>query len=340
MPWLRIGDPVQLGPVLFFDYPADDLPVTLSTVDRDRLDRVKRAYLTWPEQDEVRSIVVATIDSSFSLRPLTDDERTLVRRAGYALAFSSLAFGYHNPVLPCSSDNFLLYHQMLDGSGGIAVQSGRKLTGFGDGVKMKFVCPPWTPTSLVPTRPDNDFVTSLGLLISRDDAAELRRLWLALESFFYALTDNEMYKGLWRLVHLNIALEALLDFANRREFVARIGKWVDPYSRGAETVSLFNGPGQYTLAQQWASDFYNVRNALVHGHIDTPADTLLFWRGVRPHAEIAVRVFRMCVREILATYVRGPASYGGQPVRIGDIDFDDWILDNDDPDVVERRPGG
>ena len=35
----------------------------------------------------------------------------------------------------------------------------------------------------------------------------MRRLWLALESFLYALTDNEMSKGLWQLVHLNIAFD-------------------------------------------------------------------------------------------------------------------------------------
>lgn len=340
MPWLRIGNPVRIGPILFFDYPSDDLPVTLGADDRDRLDRVKRAYLTWPEQEEVRSVVVAAVDAWSPLRPLRDDERALVRRAGYALAFSSLAFGYHNPVLPCSSDNFLLYHQMLDGTGGTAVRSGRKLMGFSDGVKMQFVCPPWTPTSLVPTRPQDDFVTPLGQLIDRDGTRELRRLWLALESFFYALTDNEMYKGLWRLVHLNIALESLLNFSDRHQFVSQIGKWTGPYSRGTETVTLFKGPGEYTLAQRWASDFYAVRNSLVHGDIDTQSDTLVFWRGVRPHAEIAVRVFRMCVRELLATYVQGPEAHGGQPMRIADIDFDDWVLDADDAGAAERRKPG
>ena len=64
MPWVRLGDPVTIGPVVFFDYPGETIPVSLSAADRDRLGRLKALYRTWPEQDEVPSIVVAAIDAA------------------------------------------------------------------------------------------------------------------------------------------------------------------------------------------------------------------------------------------------------------------------------------
>lgn len=102
----------------------------------------------------------------------------------------------------------------------MAVQTGRQLMAFSEADLIRFVRAPWTPSDSVPTRPRKDFIAPLSELIERDDESALRRLWLALESFFYALTDNEMSKGLWQLVHLNIAFEALLNFGNREEFVS------------------------------------------------------------------------------------------------------------------------
>lgn len=323
MPWIKLGDPVSIGPVTFFDYPAEDVPVALDTADRARLDELKALYRTWPAQDEISTMVVAAFDASAPLRPLADDERLLVRRTGHALAFACLAHGYHAPFAGCSSDNFLLYHQNFDGSSGMAVQTGRKLIGFSDAKLMRFVCPPWTPSELVPARPDKDFVKPLSAVITREDDPALRRLWLALESFFYALTDSEMSKGLWQLVHLTIAFEALLNFRSRREFVQRVGRLCAPYCERTERATLFDEPGDYTLVQMWASDYYEIRNALVHGKPD--ANLPLRWRGGPTHAEIAVRVFRMCVRERLAGYVPGPEALGGQPLRFLDIDFDEWV---------------
>ena len=337
MPWVLLGEPVTIGPVVFFDYPGETTPVTLSAADRAHLDRLKALYRTWPAQDEVPSIVIAAIDASAALRPLTEPERALVRRAGHALAFACLAHGYHAPFAGCSADNFLLFHQNFDGSPGIAVQTGRKLMGFSDAHLLRFVCAPWTPSELVPTRPNDDFVAPLVELIGRDDDANLRRLWLALESFFHALTDNEMSKGLWQLVHLNIAFEALLNFRDRKQFVSRVGRLCAPYCRRTERVALFadQGDRDYSLVQIWASDFYEIRNALVHGKPD--AALPLFWRDVRSHSEIAVRVFRMCVRERLAKYVPAPEVLGRQPIRIVDSDFDGWALDERADAVLRRR---
>ena len=337
MPWVRLGDPVTIGAVVFFDYPGETIPIALTAADRTLLDRLKALYRTWPEQDEVPSIVVAAIDTSAPLRPITDEERALVNRAGYALAFACLAHGYHAPFAGCSADNFLLFHQNFDGSPGMAVQTGRKLMAFSDADLIRFVCAPWTPSELVPTRPDKDFITPLSELIERDDEATLRRLWLALESFFYALTNSEMSKGLWQLVHLNIAFEALLNFSNRNEFVKRVGRLCEPYCRLTERVTLFQDEGErdYSLVQIWASEFYEIRNALVHGKPD--ATLPRFWRDLRSHSEIAVRVFRTCVRERLAEYVPGPEWLGGQPIRIVDIDFDGWVLDERAPAVLLRR---
>jgi hypothetical protein len=183
MPWVPLGDPVTIGPVVFFDYPGEAIPVSLTSAARTRLDRLKALYRTWPEQDEVPSIVVATIDASAPLRPITDEERALVNRAGYALAFACLGHGYHAPFAGCSADNFLLFHQKFDGSSGIAVHTGRKMMAFTDANLLRSVCAPWMPAELVPTRRDQDFIATLSELIERDAKPALRRLWPALESF-------------------------------------------------------------------------------------------------------------------------------------------------------------
>lgn len=91
----------------------------------------------------------------------------------------------------------------------------------------------------------------------------------------------------------------------------------------------------YSLVQIWASEFHKIRNALVHGKPD--ATLPRFWRDLRSHSEIAVRVFRMCVRERLVEYVPGPVWRGGQPIQIVDIDFDGWVLDERAASVLRRR---
>jgi hypothetical protein len=91
-----------------------------------------------------------------------------------------------------------------------------------------------------------------------------------------------------------------------------------------ETASLFREEASYNRAQLWASDFYGVRNDLVHGKPDAEAASPL--AGIRLHEEIALRVFRMCVRERLAEYVPGNPARGGEPDELSDLGFDDWVV--------------
>lgn len=335
MPWARIGDPVTLGSVTFFDYPGEDVEALLSPEDRSFLDRIKPAYVTWPDQQEVKTLVLAVIDTEHPLRELSRNERRVVDRAGHALAFACLAHGYHHPFLQCSSDNFLLYHQLFDGSPGMAVQFRTGLHAFSDASLLRFVCPPWAPSALTPIRPHEGFTAGLAPLLARSEEPAIRRLWLALESFFYAMTDSEMSKGTWRLMHLNVAFEALLNFGNSKQFVSRIGSLYAPYARQHEPATLFDDKtANYNLAELWAYDFYSVRNRIVHG--DARADVALFWRDIRSHDEIAVRLFRICVLETLAKLV-GEEVLGGPALRIVDSGFDDWIVNDSDPHVVQRR---
>jgi len=338
MPWCRVGKPIQVGPVTFFDYPGDGSPHDLAEADRCSLDSLKSAYRTWPEQDEVTSLVVATFDTAHPLRTATDDERALVQRAVYALAFSCLAYGYHHPYLTCCADNFILYHQNFDPStDAIAVESGRALQHFTDSTMVRFVRPTWLLDLGAPVQPAEEFLKPLSAVIEQDDPG-LRRLWLAIESYVYALTDHEMSRPIWRYVHLAIAFEALLNFSSRSEFVRKIGLLCRPYEyRARETVELFRskGPQEYSIVQIWAAEFYDIRNDLVHGKPDFKVP--VYWRDVRRHLEIANHVFRMCVRERLAEHVPGPAARGGQPIRLADCDFEEGVLDDQDPAVVHRR---
>jgi hypothetical protein len=328
MPWVRVGQPRRCGGVTFFDYPSDHAP-EFDARDRRRISNVIRPYHRFLASKPVESVVVASYDPIEPLRRLGDDERSVVRRAAHALAFSSVAYDYFRGYAVLSSDNFLLYHQMLEGDGSeIAVESGRKLIGGLKTAALNITAPPWVPESEVPAAADEDFLDPLGKVLELREPVGLR-LWLALESYYYAMTDAEMARPLWRLAHLAMAFEALLNFESKKQFVDRIGRLCRPFCAAGTTSKLrFGGDyveDKWLVPQLWAYDFYDLRNRLVHGK---PGDVDTRWKGGRWHVEIASRVLRSCVRERLRELVPNFDWESRVGARILLAGLDRWMLES------------
>lgn len=348
LPWVQLKSPVRVGPVTFFslvrDEPLDLAPdiAVVSKADERRLRNLARCYRRWPDQAHVPAITVAVRDADAPLRGLTDRERLHVRRATWALAFTTVSKSYFASYDALSSDNFVVYHQNITGNATtIAVHAGRNISGPHLTRSLKMVAPPYAPDCRRAIAADRRLLELLGPWVVQN-RPEHRRLWGALEQYLHAMTDSEMYDPRWRVVQLTAALQGLLRARDQVGVVRKLGPLCAPYCgedrRETRTLKLGRSEedGPWFLPQLWAYDVHDVRNPTAHG--DALYEAPLTWEGGLRHDAIASRVLRACVREKLLETMTFDNELGPFRTRVFEMDLDDWMRDGQSTRRRRRRP--
>jgi hypothetical protein len=144
----------------------------------------------------------------------------------------------------------------------------------------------------------NPLRRAIDLLLKKPDDRIAPYVWRSLEWFFHAHSSQEHLTEEVRVVLLCMAIEAALCEVSKRDDFAR---------KVSTAVSVLRLPKYYycerngkqirgSILEKWASEFYLLRNSLVHAK--AKKDTPVVWRGGRRrfmHCYLASYVWFECL---------------------------------------------
>jgi len=260
----------------------------------------------------VESVTICT-HGNLDFRPLSDQEYKEIRSAVDSLIFSTIApqtivavRANNKSMGPPSSERFQLITQNFKPeSDDIAVRAGSVLHG---GWKIgEIVFPrPWTVGGSFGD-PDDELVRGFNGVLGDSFSPDTReRIFRSLEWFRFAHAEGEEVSLLSKVVMMAIAFEVILQVpktGHKKRWIAdRLDRWCTTHGHIRETRKVGKGRDQtYSKMAWWSWDFYDLRNAIVHGDAIDPS-VLIYkapGRDWLTHLIVADLVFWECVKREL-----------------------------------------
>lgn len=298
MPWADLGVPMRIGPFQFVPWSK------VSVVDEGVREYLEGYFGRHIDHfgKPVDSVTLVLHDSH-DFTPSSYSPHDQPRDAVDAFIFSTIgppvvaavAANDRNLAPPTADRYQLLQQNFRPGDEDVAVKVGGSTHG-GRIAKINFP-KPWDLGGAFAI-PDDDMAFALGQLMDARAPQGVRvRIFRALEWFRLAHTVGDGASEFSKVVMMATAFEILLQFPDRLKrwhFVTTI----DSLLRRPETLTTtLNAPGGSTqtvgLPAAWASDFYRLRNQIVHGDVVALED-LRFYQWIS-HLVVADVVFWQCV---------------------------------------------
>jgi len=308
MPWAGLGEEFTIGPVSFWPFYAKAEERIPDPAVRDDLTRFFETFV-----DNVGKPVKTIAAGSYgevNFRRFTPEEGQTISDAVDCLIFAAIATGTKNGVCanntsmaPPSADRFDL--------------AARWVWPIHDGlvVKTENSTNIWSHGEYRITRPVSvggsfcgnyaPLLEGMACVFALDFPADIReRLFRTFEWFRFAHTESTAVSWLHKVVMMATAYEILLDFPDsgkRRYFIGQVDSKLrlsDSY-----TVTLPDGCGgafEVCKAAEWAGQFYNLRNDIIHGALVT-ADRLQYKEWIT-HLIVADLVMLELVKRLLYTH--------------------------------------
>jgi len=298
MPWADLGTPLRIGPFQFVPWSS------LSVVDsgiRDYLDTYFGRHVD--HFGRVVDSVAILLHDSHDFTPSAYRPYEQPRDAADALIFSTIApqvvaamRANDQSLAPPTANRYQLVKQNFwPGDEDVAVRVGDSVHA-GRIERITFPVPWGVGGSFA--LPDEDMAGALGELLTSTAPSDLRvRMFRALEWFRVAHTVGDGTSDFSKVAMMATAFEILLQFPRGRKRWFFVNK-IESLLRRPETMTTtVNDPqGQpCTVGRpaEWASDFYRLRNRVVHGDELQSAD--LRFDGWITHLIVADVVFWQCV---------------------------------------------
>ena len=277
LPWAGITQPITIGPVTITPWPT--LRTTLPQNTRTFLDNYFTRYRTNNNQP-ITDVSIASITPN-PLANITDHQRATIQRAVDALTITSIIPNLRatittgNTFAIPNSERFQLTTQYLGTlSPHIAIRT-RGMTHVWNMNQIHF-CAPWEAGS-TNYQTDDELLTALGKLLAGTRHVRLReRIFNTIEWCRLSNTGNPGTSDLSRLVMKATAFEVLLEpndpFQKRDLMTQRLHNLTDNPKLRRKSIRISKKKTRTVNAvAAWLNQFYQLRNAIVHGDTMTPA---------------------------------------------------------------------
>lgn len=295
LPWFNVERTIRIGPVTLWPYFSNRNEIVKDSSIREQFDEIFKCYVDHVG-NPVDSVTVCSY-GDYNFRPLSNEERRAIRSAIDILIFISIAPQVKNAVCandkssgPPSADVFELVSQnFIPGHEIISVRAGSHLS---IGWKLGEISfpEPWAKGgSLVGS--DDALLGALGDLLKKatqnKETAFAGRVFRSLEWFRMAHIEGGGYKTSTKVVLMATAFETLLGTPKNRLKKHALAKYINKNvsHEGMTSSSRKDQKGNAftaTLAEWWIWDFYDMRNAIVHGDEFQIAD-LRYIEWLREH---------------------------------------------------------
>lgn len=301
LPWLDIHEKVSIGKVVFWPYDRMKASMLPSEYPVEQLDKYAHGYRTTNK----KRANVACLSYPLALdRKLTRRQTLEVQVARYALFACSFLGGISDPDAPNvgwsipSAEHFAI--RPIPRLSGVM-----KNTYYMEYPRLHIV---GSVGNRAVDQPEHlhdcghrffePFRKAIDLAIRKRHCPSRPYMWRSLEWFFHAQTSQEHFTEEARLVVLCMAIEAAIcEAKNRKDFIGKIAKVVSPLRLPRRYAYEPEGSRiQANVLEKWASDYYQLRNRLVHSK--APEDMSVVWRvGKRRfmHHYIASYVWFECL---------------------------------------------
>ncbi len=309
LPWIQTKRSLCIGPIRFWPYCAEAEQRIKAQEIRDHLTRYFRSFVDHQGRP-VGSITVCSY-SDADFRCLEDFEYRELRRAVDVMIFATIAPQVKTTVCannrsmgPPSADIYELVTQNFQpGSDHVAVHAGTVKSGgwrIGEIIFPK----PWATGGTLGT-PDEELAKGFDKCFSPEFSVDIReRLFRSLEWFRMAHIEGGQVSELSKVVMMATGFEILLQFprkGKRQHFMDYMKKKVTSDKFIKDTRITDKGDKlNLSLVEWWASDFYELRNRIVHG--DQVPESDLIYRDWITHLIVADLVFLECVKRELFEY--------------------------------------
>lgn len=274
LPWAGLETKTRIGSVEIWPWSNS---TARSVRDPNLKGHLKRLFRRFVDNcgNQVDSIAICS-HSKRDFRELNESERREVRRAADALTFAVLAPGFREGVVsnnrtlaPPRADRFELFSfRVVPGDEYISVCEG-SLTQVWPLDKVLF-SRPWSMGGSFGSE-NEALIAALGRLLTKGPDDVCRRVFLALEWFRLAHTERANVSERSRVVMLATALETILEVPKdnkRTVFCSRCEALFGALPLKIKTSQVKSPPQKFSLARWWAFDFYELRNAILHGDED------------------------------------------------------------------------
>jgi UDP-2,3-diacylglucosamine pyrophosphatase LpxH len=318
LPWAELRESIKLGPITFWPYfeKGNQKKITDPEI-KAYLNKLFNLFVDY-EGNPIDTITICFYNHEFLLN---DSVLKTIRQAVDVLIFASIVpalkiivsggnYSWRSTIP--SADNFELYFLRLPNSAQddfISFKFGN-ITSIVKIGSSKFQRPFVISKALLGQ--DKELIAGFDKCFVNSFSVDVReRLLRSLEWFRLAHVENARLSELSKIVMMATAFEILLKFPSKsnekkKYFVKYIKEYIVSrnFTKENRKASDENCMCIKTLAEWWASDFYNLRNKIVHGDNVSPDDLLhknkyLKYKGLLTHLDIADLVFLRCMMEEL-----------------------------------------
>jgi len=309
LPWVEFKESVSIGPITFWPYYIEANKRVSDQEIKKHLDKYFKSYVDHKGKPVNKITVCSHGEADF--RCLNSHENQDIRYAVDALIFATIApiikmavCANNRSWAPPSSNVFELITQYFEpGSDDITVKVGSLTSG---GWKIGEIAfpKPWTTIGVFASA-DKELIKGFDNCFSSRFSVDVReRLFRSLYWFWMAHIEGSHVSELSKIVMMTTAFEILLQFPRWNKsnyFMDYIERHIASDEFLKEERDTHKGEKcTHSLAGWWASDFYKLRNQIVHGDY-IPPDNMIYNDWVT-HLIVADLVFWECVKRKLFKY--------------------------------------
>ena len=274
LPWISFNKEYKIGPILFWPYY---LMKNHKIIDKEviiHLDKYFKQFVDY-EGKKVNTITICTFNDNY-LKVLKTSEKEILNWAINSLIFSTLVSQIKGKILnrnyQLSVPNSDIFSKVIlnffPGDKRMPILFEGILNG-GWEIGELYFQRPWT-TSYSHGEPDEELVGIFKKFMYDLKNKDSKRLFQCLEWFNYAHRSNSNISPFSKLLMMTIVYEIFFNLhdsrSKRNEFRKKLNDlFEDEEIKKEVRKERKNKKIELNLAGWWASDFYNLRNSIVHG---------------------------------------------------------------------------
>lgn len=281
LPWLKMEKKLTVGKVVFWPYSLFKKRGRVNQEVFTFLDRYVACYRD-ADDNLLREMTLCTLDRPY-LRPIDEEKLNEIDEAVRALSFASISNNAASRIYNFSlaqSDAFQWFVQNFDPREDTVVVPEPGFTGIYKLGEVGFRAP-FRGRQVQPRLDQDGLVSGLGAMLIQRPKAVTDRVLRSTEWFRMGFSTTTRLSDEAKVVMLATALEGLLladkRVSGKQEAIAlRLEEDIakaSTFSFKTKKDKLCNKKRTLSLLAWWGSEFYKLRNAIVHG--DTRAHSLV-----------------------------------------------------------------
>ena len=313
LPWIGLQNDIQFGNILFWNYAEGKEKYITDKSIMNKCDNIFSRFKSPVDHENPLNICVASVKTKNKMEiEVSEKHFERLNNAIICITFVYLARLYmedKDPNIHVNSDAFQVWQMDFDDIGFIFAE-GRRRDYYSWGSSREFYRPGYiqSPREM---RIENDLLKALQMgFLNRKARKEFNRILRAMEHFNYSNSHSPSVFLESKIILSCTAYEILLEIGfsgeKKKRIMEKFGQ-VLGQDKGERKTIRKKAPkmGPHTKNEWWIYDYYDLRNAIVHGdkvgYSKYSSNEMEYQRfGLRkrvkvPHLYISGKYFRKCV---------------------------------------------